>query len=183
MKADSLNRRFCRECARLKRFVPNVVEMISEKCAAIHLSSGRKALVDAEMVPMISKIRWWSQNGRNGKVYVGGRPNGLEVLLHRFLMGVCDEREVDHKNGDGLDNRLDNLRYATHSQNIQNQKKRINSKNRFKCVGRRENGKWRARTTVNGKRISIGSFDSEEAATAAYAQAAVKFHGEFARMA
>lgn len=183
IKVDSMKRRICRECLRLKRFIPNIVEVISEKYAILHLSNGKETLVDAGLVPILSPIRWWRINGRSDKEYVAGRPGGRHVLLHRFIMGISEEWEVDHKSGDGLDNRLENLRIATHSQNSQNQRKRINSTNEFKCVSLRENGKWRARTTVNGKRISLGVFDTQEAAASAYAAAAVKYHGEFARLA
>lgn len=134
------------------------------------------------MVPELSAIRWHNQSGRNGKEYVVGRCQGKPVLMHRLIMGASGSLMIDHKNNDGYDNRRENLRFATRSQNQQNRRKNIKSENKFKGVNfRRDGGVWRARITANGKRITLGNFKTQELAAAAFADAAAKYHGDFAR--
>lgn len=91
-------------------------------------------------------------------------------------------KKIDHKNGNGLDNRLKNLRIATESENSRNQNKRRTNKSGFKGVswGTRDN-KWRSYITINGKFKSLGYYSSKEDAAKAYDKAAIKYFGEFAK--
>lgn len=89
---------------------------------------------------------------------------------------------VDHKNLDRSDNRLINLRECTPSQNRFNTKPSIVNKSGYKNVSfNKLSGKWRARMSVNGKRIEIGQFGCPTAAHFACFRAAKIYHGEFAR--
>lgn len=91
---------------------------------------------------------------------------------------------VDHKNGDALDNRRDNLRLATYAQNAYNKKKtRTKTSSRFigVCFSKKT-GKWTAYLRFQGKRIWLGQFDNEIDAAKAHDRAAIKYHGEFARL-
>lgn len=89
--------------------------------------------------------------------------------------------DVDHVNGDTLDCRRVNLRLATRSQNAANRHREIRSFSRFRGVSpNHRGGKWRATITHQGRRMLLGSFDTEEAAAAAYNEAAVRMFGEFA---
>lgn len=86
--------------------------------------------------------------------------------------------EVDHRNGDRADNRWENLREATRSQNNANQKRRHDNSSGVKGVSWDTlNRRWRA--YINGKQI--GRFDSIDEAAAARAAAARALYGEFAR--
>jgi hypothetical protein len=79
---------------------------------------------------------------------------------------------------------IENLRPATKSQNAANRGKTCNNTSGFKGVWwRRRYRKWQATIGVNGKRFYLGMFDTPEAAHAAYAAAAQRLHGEFARVA
>jgi hypothetical protein len=91
---------------------------------------------------------------------------------------------VDHRNNDGLDNRRDNLRLATFSQNnINCRRNKSKSSSRFVGVTFDKRKKqWRVRISVSRKRIFLGYFDSEIDAAKAYDQAAKKYYGEFARL-
>ena len=95
--------------------------------------------------------------------------------MHRFLMGVLDSTtDVDHKDHNGLNNRRNNIRIATHADNMRNRKKVG-----FKGVRFRK-GKWYARITVNRKEISLGHFLHLQDAANSYDIAAKKYFGDFA---
>jgi hypothetical protein len=85
---------------------------------------------------------------------------------------------MDHKNGLRDDNRLENLRYVTISQNSMN---RIGKPGTYKGVHCRR-GRWRARIKIGGRRITLGVFDTAREAAAAYNNAAQANFGEFARL-
>ncbi len=89
----------------------------------------------------------------------------------------------DHINGDGLDNRRSNLRIASPSQNVMNQKKRTKTSSKFKgCYLEKSTNKWVARITVNYKNIIIGRFKDELKASFAYDEKAKELFGEFAKL-
>jgi hypothetical protein len=113
-----------------------------------------------------------------GKAYQAHR------LAWAFAYGSWPEGLLDHKDGDPLNNRLDNLRAASSSQNAWN--KRISRANTsgYKGVSWHATAqKWRARFWAHKKSISLGLFDTKEQAYTAYRQAIEKHHGEFARAA
>jgi hypothetical protein len=88
--------------------------------------------------------------------------------------------QIDHKNGDGLDNRKRNLRPATHSQNQCNTLGHHGRKCAHKGVTQ-VRGRFRANITVGGRQRFLGSFADERSAAQAYAAAAQLLHGPFAR--
>ena len=106
-------------------------------------------------------------------------------LIWMIVTGEQPPDQIDHRDGDELNLKWDNLRAATHGQNIQNSKLRKDNKTGFKGVSLRVKGKYRryrAQISVNRRLIIIGDFKSPEAAGAARAAAAIKLHGEFARL-
>lgn len=103
--------------------------------------------------------------------------NNKCYLEHRlawfYVYGVWPKDQIDHINGIKDANYIDNLREATHSENMKNQKGK----------GYRKNyNKWTARIKLNGKEIYLGSFETEKGAALAYNVAAKKYHGEFANL-
>jgi hypothetical protein len=104
--------------------------------------------------------------------------------LHRFILGVTDSKtKVDHRNRYGLDNRRNNLRITTNSQNGANaNKSRRRSSSRFKGVSwHKRIGKWSAHIGIKYKLIHLGYFAEELDAARAYDAAARKHFGDFAK--
>ena len=102
--------------------------------------------------------------------------------MHGLIMPAPDGQFVDHINGNGLDNRRENLRLVTHQQNSFNQKHHGGS-SKFKGVSiDRISGSWRAYITVDGKRKHLGRHGTEIDAAKAYDMAAKEFFGEYAKL-
>jgi hypothetical protein len=118
----------------------------------------------------------------DGYVYVRllGKSYGEHRLVHLLFTGEWPY-QVDHVNGVRHDNRPENLRSATHAENCMNRKPcGLASKG---CYWQPRRQKWIAQIGVGGKRKTLGYFDTEAEAAAAYAQAASAFHGAFRRTA
>lgn len=121
---------------------------------------------------------------RYGYILIGidGVIYGAHRLAWLYVHGEWPVDELDHANGCGADNRWQNLRAATHRQNLKNIKRPIHNTSGFKGVHlHRETGKWRARIVADGKHKSLGLHSTLEGAHAAYCAAARALHGEFAR--
>ena len=121
----------------------------------------------------------------DGKGYFMLQYKGVAFKSHRIIWKMYygyDPDQVDHINGDRADNRLVNLRIATHGENCQNSKVRKHSHTGLKGVGYdSRRGLWRARINVEGKKNWLGYFNSPEEAHAAYCKAAKELHGDFFR--
>jgi hypothetical protein len=91
--------------------------------------------------------------------------------------------EIDHIDGNPLNNRIKNLRAVTHQQNMQNMKRRTNNKTGFKGVYYfAERKKWCAQISLDSKSTHLGIFGSPEEAYAAYCAASAKYHGQYGRV-
>lgn len=144
------------------------------------------ALVDEVDYPALNQHNWRLCRNRSGSYYalttVGtGRRGRRTVGMHRIVLDLPKGFDVDHRNCNGLDNRRENLRSATRSQNIANQRKHITNKWRSRYKGVKKSGRrWEARLKKNGIEHSLGTFVVEEEAALAYNKAAKKLFGEFA---
>ncbi len=104
--------------------------------------------------------------------------------MHRTILGVKKGVEVDHRDGNGLNNQRRNLRRASKSQNQAAYRGACKNKSsRFRGVrwASRYNN-WTARITVNGREMHLGCFGVEVSAAAAYNRAAKKYFGRFASL-
>ncbi len=110
----------------------------------------------------------------------GNRKAGL-VYMHRLLLSPAPGMDIDHQNGNGLDNHRVNLRECTRTQNNAN-RHAVSSATGVKGVHYEAfTGRWRAEIQYLRKRYKLGRFDTQEAAAAAYAQKARELFGDFAR--
>ena len=106
--------------------------------------------------------------------------SGKDKLLHRILMNAPDDMEVDHINGDKLDNRKSNLRLCTNQQNNMNVGKKKNNTSGFKGVCfHKKRQKFQAQISIDGKKKHLGYFEKAKDAYKVYCKACVKHHGEF----
>jgi len=151
----------------------------------IELSKGLVALVDDQDYGWLMTGGKWHARGCSHPYavrtkWVGKRSHA--ETMHRLILPT--DGQVDHINGDTLDNRRANLREATPSQNAQNRRRRADSRHTFKGVGRSvvPHLPWLAAITVAGKARHLGVFETEIEAARAYYLAAAELFGEFARL-
>lgn len=157
----------------------------------IKLTQGKYAIVDNKDFELVSKHNWGFDNTGYAKriTYTGGIPGKVhqtrgstKVYLHHEIIGKPPKGfVVDHINRNPLDNRRENLRFCTHSQNHGNQIKQKNNTSGYRGVSFvKRNNNWRARIKLMGKEISLGSFKTLKQAALAYNLAAQKLFGKFA---
>lgn len=102
-------------------------------------------------------------------------------VLWALATGAWPTSHLDHKDGNPANNSLDNLRLASHAENMANSKIRKDNRTGIKGITEHKPGKWRAAICFQGKRRHLGVFDCPVAAGAAYAAAAASTFGAFAR--
>jgi hypothetical protein len=137
-------------------------------------------ILDTTDYPMIQHSTWGIILS-GCKMYITARINGKVTRLHRLLMSAPAGVEVDHIDGNTFDNRRSsNLRLCTHHQNSMNRSKNI-GRDSFKGVYPRSH-KHVAAIKLNAKNIYLGIFSNPIDAARAYNAAALKYHGEFARL-
>ena len=166
---------------------------IEGNIAYVPLTKGYEAVIDAADVPLVGDSNWTATvalrpDGSIRSVYakrsmkIGAQSQ--TIYLHRAIGGTDDAPEVDHRDGNGLNNRRSNLRPATKGQNMHNSRLRSDSKSRLKGASfHKARGKWQSQIKVNGKNRGLGLFNCPTAAHFAYIKASRALHGEFGRTA
>lgn len=154
----------------------------------LELSRGMKVIVDDEDYEKVSPYKWsfLAFHNNSAKGYAHRRFKGehgyVSMKMHRFILNVPKGMEVDHINGDGLDNRRTNMRICTHAQNVKNASVRKDNTSGVKGVNwNKRQKKWVARINLN-KRIQLGSFDTFDDAKEAYNRAAEYYYKDFAKI-
>ena len=152
-----------------------------ETLNSIKLTQGKLAIIDAEDYEKLSRVKWQFNNGYAVKsVRVGKKFKTL--MMHREILNAPEGLEIDHKNGNRLDNRKSNLRFCTRSENICNISALPNKSSPYKGVTwHKVSKKWQARVKKNGKSYFLGLFHNECDAAQAYVEKAKELHYEFFR--
>jgi len=151
----------------------------------IKLTQGKVAIVDEKNADL-ALLNWYCANGYAVR---RGDCDKLE-WLHRVVFErelgreLRPGEEVDHIDGNTVDDRIENLRLATHAQNCANQgKPKGTYSSEYKGVHwNKQNKKWRAQIRVDWKLIHLGYFTDEMDAASAYDEAAMEYFGEFAKL-
>jgi hypothetical protein len=147
----------------------------------IPLTKGKFATIDAEdYVRVVSCGKWYYSRGYAiTRQRVDGKQ--VTVFLHRFIMNAQKGEILDHKDGDGLNNTRQNLRFCTHDENMRNRKLSKSNTTGFKGVV--FNGSsFIAQMRHNKETIYLGSYGSPIDAAKAYNKAALERQGEFAKL-
>lgn len=136
---------------------------INGDVAIIKLQNGHETMIDADMIQKVVEFKntWYAQKPTD-KFYVCGWSRGKSVKLHRLILNVPEGKKlmVDHINGNTLDNRVENLRIVTSSQNQQNRMgPQRNSSTGIRGVSWIKNReKWVAHLTIGKKKIYLGIY-------------------------
>lgn len=144
-------------------------------------------LIDDEDWDMVSQYRW-NVAIKKGTPYIQSsvkNEDGDKITkqLAREILNAPKGTIVDHKDGNTLDNRKQNLRLSDQRTNAQNMRSNINSTSKYKGVSwNKDRNKWRAVLKYNDKQVHIGRFNTEEEAAQAYNKAALQYFGEYARL-
>jgi len=148
-------------------------------------------LIDEEDWDKVNQHKWyiWGRASRTSFYAIttiphpGGSKRGKNLPIHRLITNPPTDMMIDHINGNGLDNRKENLRICTNAQNLCNQG--LNNKNTsgYKGVSWfKITKKWRAQISFNNKPVHIGYYKDVEEAARAYDKKALELHGKFAKL-
>ena len=153
----------------------------------ILLTKGKVAIIDDQDGPLVTRYKWyaiWNKGTWYARTSLP-RVNGIQkhISMHRLILKATPGQQVDHRDGEGLNNRRSNLRTATQSQNNFNRRRLRHSKtSRFKgvCFNPRSRlNKWYAQIKKHGRVIYLGVFTHEQDAAQAYDRAAATLFGDF----
>ena len=150
--------------------------------------------VDDSNGDLLDRYSWYIKKSKQDSTYYvccNDRTSGKLVhrKLHREILNINNTQlQVDHKNGIGTDNRKENLRICTQKLNARNRfpNKTMNGnpvKSNYKGVAAITGSpNWQAYINIDGKRKYLGAHPTQEDAAQAYNDAAVKYHGSFAKV-
>jgi hypothetical protein len=154
--------------------------------AYVPLTKGYEAIIDVADIGVVFGFNWCAVESRSTAYAVRNSQNGNKkhIRMHRVILGAAENGLVDHVDGNGLNNRRDNLRLATRSENQRNRPAPKHNTTGIKGVSWcGTSAKWRACIAFDGRFKSLGYFPSKEEAALAYKKASEEFHGKFGRLA
>ena len=143
----------------------------------------REVLISKEDYDLVSKFSWYLniQGYAVNTQRIKGTKKKKMIYMHRLIMGLDKKLIVDHINHDTIDNRRENLRLCTYSENLCNKKPEPNSKSSFKGVTWSvRDSKWVVQIWKDGRSFYYGYHENEIDAAKAYNEAAKEHHGEYA---
>lgn len=160
----------------------------------IRLTKGMKTIVDEKDYDFLNQWKWYFALPRRNKTGYAQRIEWIKdskgkntgkckgIRLHRLLMNPPMGMQVDHINGNSLDNRRSNLRICTVAENIVNRSHPKNNKSGYKGVHQDYTGKWEASIGYDHKRFYLGLFVDKKDAARAYNKRAKKLFGKYAKL-
>jgi hypothetical protein len=150
--------------------------------------NGKTCLFSQQDLELIIQHQWL-YHSKLGFYTNSGKTNRKVIYLHRLILNAPKGMVVDHINNNHCDNRRENLRICTQSQNSKNQKKPKNNTSGYKgvvldiwAVKQKLKKQWLAQIKVNRKKLNLGRFLTKEEAKEAYDKAALKYFGVFAKI-
>jgi hypothetical protein len=156
----------------------------------VEITRGYTVTLDYDDIEWVSSFRWYSLILKKGKsrIYAyrptGDRNNRRFELMHRAIMmrhGWSGEGQVDHVDGNGLNNCKSNLRSCNSVENGRNRGPQTNNKSGYKGVSKHtQYERWVAQIKINGKQTYLGVFIDSRDAALVYDEAARQHFGEFA---
>jgi hypothetical protein len=145
----------------------------------IKLNKGYFTVIDDEKYEKVSKYKWYVISP-DGIPYAYTNIKGKFIYLHRFILNAPKGITVDHRNHDTLDNRCNNLRLATSSQNIMNTRLRSDNTSGHRGVAWDKNKKqWLVRIHVNYKVLYLGRYKDFDKAVQVYEEKAIELFGKW----
>lgn len=149
----------------------------------VPLTQGKSAEIDIDDFDWLSASKWYlTAYGYAARSAVVDGKRGV-IYMHRLILNAPKGTDVDHIDGNRVNNSRRNLRLCTRLENLQNSKKRDGTASRHKGVDwLSANHKWRARIRHHGKTITLGCFATEGEAALAYNEAAINLFGPFAKL-
>lgn len=138
-------------------------------------------LFDKEGADLYDRYTWSILKGKTTYYLVRRGLNDVRIYFHRDLMNLQDGEIRDHHSGNGLDNRVINLRPATYQENAWNQRTRSNNTSGVKGVHwSNKNNRWEAQISIDGKQKYLGSFKDKIEAERVVRAKREELHGAFA---
>lgn len=160
---------------------PSEIVVGDNGIATVALTKGLVAIIDAADVPLVENYKWYARVDRYTSYAASAPRANTQIHMHRLILGVDTQHQVDHKDHNGLNNRRGNLRVCTQSQNLANQRPRRDGTSRYRGVSwNNKHQRWEANISVDNHQQHLGSFRVEEDAARAYDAAAREAWGEFA---
>ncbi len=155
----------------------------------IPLTQGKVAVVDDEDYDWLIEWKWSYADYPNCGAFrnqLKGESEDISLKMHRAIWErhngpIPEDLLINFIDGNGLNNKKQNLRLATWSQSQWNQKPRTGCTSQYKGVAWQDT-KWRSKIKLNGKQIHLGYFDDEKEAARTYNKAALTYFGEFAQL-
>jgi hypothetical protein len=151
----------------------------------IKLTQGKIALVDDDDFEWLNQWKWHYSKTKTSSCVRRSVWKNPDERMHRLIMGLksSDKREVDHINGNPLDNRRENLRICNKAQNQWNAKIRKDNKTGFRGVRYRpEIDKYISQIKLNKQCYYLGCYSNKIDAAIAYNNFAIKHRGSFAKI-
>lgn len=151
----------------------------------IELTRGYYTTVDDEDYEYLNQFKWRVRLCKHDHRKIYAIRTSKSIGMHRVIMNITDPKiQVDHKDGNGLNNQKYNLRVATNQQNIfSSRKSNKKTSSIYKGVSyEKDREKWSSKIKLNYKSKSLGRFDNEIDAAKAYDVAARNYFGEFAKL-